>query len=248
MKKRIGEYAYRLDLGKIRVSNEDNATALINSNGDVLLIVCDGMGGYKKGDFASRVVIEHFKDAFLNKTHFLTNYTAIQWIMSVAKKANREIFKNAQDQDYKDMGTTCIIALLVNDSIIVAYAGDSRCYFYSKNKMEQISEDQTYVDYLYKNGTIKKEEMATHPKRHVLTNAIGIFPTVSLSFKTFKNKGQNILLCSDGLYKNLEESDILSVLKSNEAVDVKCESLIAFANSNGGSDNIATVLWESKDD
>lgn len=246
--KYLGEYSFALDLGKIRVSNEDNATALINSSGDILLIVCDGMGGYKKGDFASRVIIDHFKDAFANKTRFLSRITAMQWINIVIKKANKEIFAYAQMQEYKDMGSTFVVTLIANNFAIVGYAGDSRCYFYDKNGITQISEDQTYVDYLRREGKITREEMETHPKRHVLTNAVGIFPSVTVTYKIFKYTGQNVLLCSDGLYKNLSENDILSVLKTNDSVNEKCKSLIAFANSNGGSDNIATVIWESKND
>ena len=146
------------------------------------------------------------------------------------------------------MGTTIALCLIIKNIIITAYAGDSRIYFYNKNKLLQISEDQTYVDYLFKRGEITKEEMEIHPNRHTLTNAIGIFPFPNLKFETFKNNNQSILLCSDGLYNNLTDEEILAILSTNELIEEKCSTLIACANANGGSDNIAVVLWEPSND
>ena len=247
MKQHIGNFVYKLNIGKVRVTNEDNADALINSRGDILLVICDGMGGYKKGDFASKIVIDYLKDAFLNRKYFLNRLTAISWINSVVKKANKEIFKYAQQADYKDMGTTIVLALISGGFVLVAYAGDSRCYFYGRNKLEQVTKDQTYANYLFKIGKIKEEDILTSPHRHVLTNAIGIFPSVNLDYTFYKYTGQNILLCSDGLYNNLSAKDILACITTTENVEDKADTLIACANANGGSDNIAVVLWEGKE-
>lgn len=247
--KKSGTYTSRLDKGRIRFSNDDNVLTAINGQGDVLLIVCDGMGGYKRGDFASRIAVDTFKDEFLNRGKFLTKYSAISWVNKVARNVNKTIFNYAQEKEYKDMGTTISIALLFNKYILIAYAGDSRIYFYDDEKFSQVSEDQTYVEYLYKKGEITKEQMLIDKNRHILTNAIGIFPSPNLVYETVENVDQSILLCSDGLYNNLDDNEIFSIISSKELIDKKADSLIACANANGGTDNIAVVLWEpNKDD
>ena len=90
--------------------------------------------------------------------------------------------------------------------------------------------------------------MLTHPKRHVLTNAIGIFPSLSIDIKVYKYNGESVLLCSDGLYTNIKENDIENILHTEQTTQQKVVSLINIANFNGGSDNISLALWETLDD
>lgn len=239
-----GTYTSRLDKGRIRISNDDNVLTTINGQGDILLIVCDGMGGYKRGDFASRIVVDTFKNEFLNRSKFLSKYSAITWVNKVIKQVNKTIFNYAQEKEYKDMGTTISLVLIFNKYILIAYAGDSRIYFYNDKDFSQISEDQTYVEYLYKKGDITKEQMLTDKNRHILTNAIGIFPSPNLVYDIVENTNQSILICSDGLYNNLDDNEIFSIISSKELIDKKADTLIACANANGGSDNIAVILWE----
>lgn len=239
-----GNFVSRKDTGRIRISNDDCVLSTVNGQGDILLIVCDGMGGYKRGDFASKLVVDTFKEEFNNHGHFISRYHAINWIQKVARITNKRIFEYSQEKEFKDMGTTISLVLIFRNTIITAYAGDSRIYFYNKKKMIQISEDQTYVELLYKRGEITREEMEVHPNRHTLTNALGIFPFPNLTFESFKNKKQSILLCSDGLYNNLTDEEIHSILSTNELIEDKASTLIACANANGGSDNIAVVMWE----
>lgn len=241
---RSGNYTSILDRGRVRISNDDNVLATINGEGDILLIVCDGMGGYKRGDFASRIVIDTFKDEFINHSKFINRYHAVNWISKIIRKTNKIIFNYAQEQEYKDMGTTIALVLIFKKYIVVAYAGDSRVYFYDDKQLKQISEDQTYVEYLYKKGEITKDQMLTHPNRHTLTNAIGIFPSPNIAFDFYKNENQSILLCSDGLYNNLTDNEIHAIISTNELIETKAKTLVACANGNGGSDNIAIALWE----
>ena len=236
------------DTGRIRISNDDCVLSIVNGQGDILLVVCDGMGGYKRGDFASKLIVDTLKEAFENHGYFFTKYSAIRWINRTIKNANRLIFEYAQEKEFRDMGSTLSLVLIYKNLIITAYAGDSRIYFYNKNKILKISEDQTYVEELYKKGEITREEMEIHPNRHTLTNAIGIFPFPNLVFEVFKNNKQSILLCSDGLYNNLTDDEMFSILSTNELIEDKAKTLIACANANGGSDNIAVVLWEPSND
>ena len=109
-----------------------------------------------------------------------------------------------------------------------------------------MSEDQTYVGYLLRTKQITEEEALIHPKRHVLMNALGVYPSASIDIKTFPYMGETVLLCSDGLYNNVPKNDIASVLKSEDSVEQKVNELIAIGNKNGGSDNIAVVIWEAQ--
>lgn len=243
----FGRFAYRTDIGKVRMSNEDQAIAMINQHGNILLLVCDGMGGQNKGDFASQLASKTIAEEFRKKNKFFNGFTASNWIRSVIQKANKEIYSLANESEiYKDMGTTLSMALIVKNQIVLAQIGDSRIYSLDKeNKFEQLSEDQTYVGYLYRTGQITKEEMKSHPKRHMLMNALGVYPSASAEIQIKMYHNETILLCSDGLYNNVPDSDISSIIKGEDTTEEKITQLIGLANSYGGSDNIAVVLWEA---
>lgn len=243
-----GRYAFKTDQGKVRMNNEDRAVALTNVRGNILLIVCDGMGGQNKGDLASSIAVEVISQAFQEKDKFGSKFFAKRWVANTIRQANADIFRQAShNQQYQGMGTTITLVLIVNDYMIVAQAGDSRAYSYRNRNLTQITEDQTYVQYLYRIGTITKEEIETHPKRHVLMNALGIYPSLDLDIKVHPYLGDTILVCSDGLYNNVAYQDILSIMKGNDTPDQKVNELISLANANGGSDNIAVVVWEAKE-
>lgn len=242
-----GRFAYRSDVGKVRISNEDQAFAAINQSGNILLLVCDGMGGQNKGDLASNIAKKCIVDEFRKKNKFFTKPGAIHWVNKVICYANKEIYRLANENPlYKEMGTTITLALIINNFLIYAQMGDSRLYILDKkNNFKQISEDQTYVGYLYRSHQITKEEMKVHPKRHLLMNALGIFPSASIDIEFRKYSNESLLLCSDGLYNNASDEDIASIVKGEDTTEEKINQLISLANSNGGSDNISVVLWEA---
>ena len=242
-----GRYALKTDIGKVRLNNEDRALALTNTRGNILLVVCDGMGGQNKGDLAASIAIQTISQAFEEKDRFNHKYFAKRWVANTVRKANAEIFKQASSsQNYQGMGTTITLVLIINDYMVVAQAGDSRAYTYRNRILQQITDDQTYVQYLYRIGEISKEEINTHPKRHVLMNALGIYPSLDIDVKVHPYLNDSVLVCSDGLYNNVSENDLLTILKGSDSPDQKVNELISLANVNGGSDNIAVVLWEAK--
>ncbi len=247
MKKTIkGQFYAKIDRGRVRVTNEDQALAIANASGDVLLAVCDGMGGHKKGDYASRMAINLLADAFKKKSSFNYIYYARYWLTSTIKRINAAIYNESFTRDdYKDMGTTMVVALLIKDTVIIANVGDSRAYGVRYESLRRLTEDQTYVDYLYRMGKISEEEIKTRLDRHVLMNAVGIFPSLSIDIKMYPNIGNPILLCSDGLYNNISEKDIHAILHSDDRIETKVETLISVANANGGSDNMAVAYWET---
>lgn len=245
-KHRIGTFCARTDIGRVRLTNEDQALVLANAYGDVLMLVADGMGGHAQGDFASRIALDVLGDAFRNKNRFWTVSSAKKWLKNNIRKANHQIYQEAQNNDeYRDMGTTLVVALIVGKKVLIANVGDSRAYFLLDQHMYRLTEDQTFVDYLFRTGQIKEEEIKSHPRRHVLLNAVGITPSVNIDLNVFTYDNQPILLCSDGLYNNCSNKEIEVVLMTDDSVDQKCDMLISMANKNGGSDNIAVALWEA---
>ena len=243
-----GSFFTKTDIGKIRSDNEDFADARINAYGQIILVVADGMGGRNKGDYASnhigKGVIKDFLD--FDKPLFSSKQLE-KWLYKSINKYNREIYKKSHsDKKFQGMGTTLTIAIICGNFIVTAQVGDSRLYWINLNRqLEQLTVDQTYVHYLKNNKKLTESEISTHPERHKLTNAIGIRYNALVDFKTLPYKGEKLLLCSDGLYNNVPFYDLQSILKSNDSPERKCYQLIAFGNSNGGSDNMALVIWES---
>ena len=183
----------------------------------------------------------------MKKQKFLSAFTARNWLYSVVREANRKVYEEAlNNEKYKNMGTTLSLVLIYKNTFFTVQIGDSRVYELRNHQLEQLTDDQTYVNYLFKTGKITKEEMKTHPKRHVLTNALGMFPSTEFEFNAHPYMNSTLLVCSDGLYNNVSDQEILSVLRGNDATSQKANELIAIANANGGSDNIAVALWEAE--
>ncbi|MBP5694310.1 MAG: Stp1/IreP family PP2C-type Ser/Thr phosphatase [Bacilli bacterium] len=248
-KKFEGNFSYKKDIGKVRIANEDECKVVVNGSGCVLMMVADGMGGHNKGDFASIKTVEILSEMFKEKKTFINAFFASQWLQRSIKNANSRIY-NIQDKDpdYKGMGTTLALVLLLKNKIITANCGDSRVYWVKNNDLVQLTEDQTYVNFLLRSGQITEDEVATHPDRHVLTNAIGLFPSISIDFKVYNYSGEKIFICSDGVYNNVKKKDILNVLNTKLSTEDKAQSIISLGNYNGGSDNMSLVIWESFND
>ena len=245
MKAIKGAFISRTDIGKVRVVNEDRAISLVNAQGDVLLCVCDGLGVHNKGDYASQLAVNVLSDEFRKISKFYVGFSIRLFLNRTLKTINHEIFSTAEkNKIYQDMGSTIVLALLHKNRIYIAYAGDSRAYGLKDGAFSQLTEDQSYVDYLYNIGKIKKEEMSISSDRHKLMNALGIYPTISYSLVILKNEYDSILLCSDGLYNNMNNDQMRDILLTSERLEQKVDTLLAVANSNGGSDNMAISLWE----
>lgn len=240
-----GLFAFDTDIGRIRISNEDRAQVLTNFAGDVFLLICDGMGGQNKGDYASKMACDFLSESFKRKRKSALFFTKI-WLKRTLRAINSAIYDEASKNPiYEGMGTTCVAVYIQRDRMIIANIGDSRAYKFGYGRLERLTNDQTYVDYLYRTGKIKAEERETSPDRHVLMNALGIYPSLSPDISVQPYNGEAILLCSDGLYNNVSEAEIRAILSTDERPDQKVASLISDANGNGGSDNIGISYWEA---
>lgn len=238
------DFAYQVDIGKVRIKNDDQAIILTNSSDDTLMIIADGMGGHNGGDYASKLAIDFLSDEFKKKKSFISIVAAKLWLQNVVSKANKLVFNTSeQSPQYKGMGTTLVVVLIRKKNIVVLNVGDSRAYLYHNDKLEKISIDQTYVDYLKRSGQISESEAESRKDKNVLLNALGIYPSISFDSKILMYHDEPILLCSDGLFNNLKESNIIDIIKSKMDAKTIVRELIASANKNGGSDNIAVAYF-----
>lgn len=244
-----GTFAAKSDRGLVRLHNEDRAAILLNQSGDLLFVVCDGLGGHNKGDFASKLAIDMLMTSFANNRGFLTTRAIKRFFTKNIKAINKAIFEESiLAKDMANMSTTLNATILTRNRLANANIGDSRFYLATDDELMQISEDQTVVGYLLRTNQITEAEALNHPKKHMLTNALGTMPTVSFDFKRATHHGERIFLCSDGLYNMLDEDDILGILNTTQNVESKVDALIALANNRGGADNIGIALWEADND
>ncbi len=243
--KHKGNFYGKTDVGRVRVSNEDQVFVGMNKHSNVLLAVADGMGGHARGDLASKLAMQSIVKGFQSTLGLLTSKTATLWLRSQIIEANRTIYKEAQrSSSLKEMGTTLVLALIVHKQLILLNIGDSRVYSLMDNTLTCLTQDQTYVDYLYRQGKITLEEMKIHPQRHVLLNALGLNTSVSYDLNVIPYEGQTLLVCSDGLYNNVSTGEMTAILTSSDSTQQKVEAFIRLANAHGGTDNIAVGLWE----
>ncbi len=242
-----GVYAAKTDKGRVRRTNEDQAGVIVNADDEVFLVVCDGVGGASRGELASKIAMDSLLQSFREKRKHRFAFLNRFFFHKALKEANALIYDTARKNESNcgNMSTTVVCALITGSHLMVASLGDSRAYLYKNGVLEQLTEDETYVHTLVKAGKISPQEAAVHPDRHVIMNALGIYPSVSFSFLSRKYEGEPLLLCTDGLYTQVAKEDISAIISTNQRADQKVLSLIMEANSAGGSDNCGIAYWEA---
>lgn len=231
------------DIGKIRENNED--TFYVSKDIKVpLYLVADGMGGHKAGEIASSMAIDIIEKNFTNlKNKSIDEDKIIKLIKKSIEEANTKIYlKSIGNKQLKGMGTTITLAYILKNKIYLGHVGDSRAYLIKDEDIYQITEDHSFVNELLKSGSITKEEAKTHPKKNMITRAVGSSSIIEMDLMVKKyDKNDILILCSDGLTNMVTDSEILETLKSEYDVQKSCEILVDLANDNGGRDNITVV-------
>jgi len=234
------------DIGLHRRENQD-AVMLKQLKGAVFAAVCDGMGGGNSGKKAAITAIITAAETVSEEYDARLSHDEIKKLLTTGiDKANTEIFNQARKnpRDY-GMGTTCTAALVQDETLHVVNAGDSRAYLYSDGKLVQLTVDHTYVQMLYIRGEIQQHEIAMHPKRNLLTKAVGVESSITSDYFRFKlPQDWLLLLCSDGLSGFCSFDEIKAILDENK-IDAAYGKLIDSANANGGRDNISVALISS---
>ena len=233
------------DIGKCRKNNED--AYYISAGEDPaenLYLVADGMGGCNAGEVASSSAIEAFLAHFWKEMKHATTDDMLDMMAGAMTAANKEVYtKSNSAREFAEMGTTMVAAAIREDKVYVAHVGDSRAYIFRKREMIPLTTDHSYVMELVKMGNITKEEAATHPKRNVITRAIGIKNTVEADTVIRPlQKNDIIVLCTDGLSGMLKDEEMAKILNKRTDLEKKAELLVEEANKKGGFDNISLVL------
>lgn len=235
------EYFSKTDIGRKREVNQDYVFATDDPVGNIpnLLIVADGMGGHKAGDFASKYTTES-----VVRTLSETTITGPKEMFEEAiSRANKQIIELADsDVNLEGMGTTLVVATVIEHTLYFANVGDSRLYIIG-DEIKQLSKDHSLVEEMVRLGGIKEDEAKHHPDKNIITRAIGAKEDVEMDFFEYRIvEGDIILMCTDGLSNMVEDEDVFRIVKGSRDLPEAVEGLINQANMNGGKDNIGIVL------
>lgn len=223
------------DRGLVRSMNQDSIYCQENAVGSFpnLFMVADGMGGHKAGDYASRTCVERIAGAVKESAR----KTPVSIMEEAVSAANKKIIEDASgNSELTGMGTTLVMAVIIENVVYVANVGDSRLYLIREGCIRQITEDHSLVEEMVRNGEIKKEEARLHPNKNIITRAIGAARQVTADYFEIEiEQGDCILLCSDGLSNMIEDQEMLSIVKDNgEDIRAAGEMLVETANRAGG--------------
>ncbi len=241
------DFVAKTDVGKKRENNEDNYYVKMYNENVALVIVADGLGGYESGEVASKMLTDIFSkyiDENVEKIKKFDDKKVEKFLKDTLNKTNKLIYDlEKTDLKYKGMGTTVVLVMKVNDKIYYFSVGDSRIYYVDSKltSVNQITEDDTYVNELIKTNIIDKADADTHPKKHILTKAVGVFKDVDVKINIFDKKDGYLVLCSDGLYNMTTSEEIINIFSKNKFENL-AEKLVSRANENGGNDNITVVV------
>ena len=239
------------DTGRVREHNEDT----IGTDGDIgLVVLADGMGGYKAGEVASgiavRTVLTLVKDAVDREDLSLSdevNGLSRPGILlrDAIQRANKVIYQTARTQaNCEGMGTTVVAGLFFDDKLTIAHVGDSRMYRCREGKIEQVTQDHSLLQELVSRGFYTPEEAQRAAAKNYVTRALGVDPTVDVEITEIPALKDDVyLLCSDGLSDMVEDDDIqLTVNTFGANLETVAKQLVLLGNDNGGRDNISVVL------
>lgn len=218
-------------------------------NGAAWAVVCDGMGGANGGSVASGTAVRVFQDEMRGTGDVPAGEEAARALLLAAlQKANAAVYeKSLSAPALSGMGTTVVACLAGAGAVYVAHAGDSRAYLLGQAGAVRLTRDHSFVQELLESGSISEEEARTHPKRNIITRALGVEQTLRADFAAHVfPAGACVLLCSDGLTNAVGEDDIVSTVRRDKTA--AAETLTALANRAGGGDNITVVMIASDDD
>lgn len=229
------------NIGLTRSVNQDYIYASVYPVGNLpnLFVVADGMGGHKAGEVASRYTVDNFVD-FVKNSESKEPVFILDEGIHFANKKLIELAGN--NPEYKGMGTTFVVATILNDTLYIANVGDSRLYLIN-NDIKQITRDHSLVEEMVNMGEIDKREARTHRKKNIITRAMGAESTVVADlFEIEVGQGDIILMCSDGLSNMVDDYDLKKIATSGTELPEVVHRLIDEANKNGGKDNISVVI------
>jgi PPM family protein phosphatase len=231
------------DIGMVRDQNQDSYSAGELPGGGAWAVVCDGMGGASGGSIASsiatKIISEKIQTCY---KHEMKSKSIRNLLFSAIEGSNISIFEMAKsDASLSGMGTTVVAAILSDNTIFIAHAGDSRAYLVNEKGIKQLTKDHSVVQVMVENGELTPDEAKAHPRKNIITRALGADEEISIDiYEEPAEKDDVIILCTDGLTNFIDADNILNIFKKSDYYEF-AENLISFANKNGGGDNITVV-------
>lgn len=233
------------DTGTVRSANQDAIDWCVDlSSGQALLVVADGMGGYQGGEVASRIavdtVMEVLGPALRERPGSESREALVQSALDLASE--RIEVRKAQVPEFAKMGTTIVLVWVSGQRALVAHIGDSRCYLVHNSTLHCLTRDDTVVQNMLEDGSIREHDVPNVPFRNVLTRALGASDAIATFSEVLLEPGDQLLLCSDGLTGALEEPTWLTLVSQAESVQGAVHSLIAASLEKKAEDNVSVVL------
>lgn len=234
------------DVGAVRTANQDTIAWRVSEDGrQALLVVADGMGGYQGGEVASRIAVDTVMEVL---TPWLSSGAgqpdepddAIQLAINLASERISE--RRLGDPDLAKMGTTLVVVWVIDGEAHVAHLGDSRCYLAHKGSLECQTRDDTVVQNMLDDGSIRPDDVPHVPFRNVLTRALGASSAIASFRRVRMEAGDALLLCSDGLTGALPEDQWLPLMSEHESPEDKAQALVDASLDNEAADNVSVVL------
>lgn len=234
------------DIGCVRNQNQD-FYSIFQSDDWLLAVVCDGMGGAKAGNVASRLACEVFVEEV--KRSFRPNKTASEAervLRSAASLANVSVYEHSQlSEEFNGMGTTMVAALVYPKATLILNIGDSRAYHVDADGVTCVTVDHSVVNLMVLRGELTPEQAKSHPSKNLITRAVG--PSMQILADVFTPKvhrGDFLLLCTDGLSNQMSDQEILFEIVHGARQDDCCQRLLEIAKERGAPDNVTSVLIE----
>lgn len=227
-------------VGRVRASNEDAFVA-----DPMVFAVADGMGGHQAGEVASAIAANTLRD------RLGSGAPSSAVVEAAVLEANAAIFAGAHSNPaQRGMGTTVTgMAVLVEDDgrlrLAVLNVGDSRTYVFRNGRLRRVTVDHSYVQELVDTGHISEAEARRHPRRNIVTRALGIEPSVRVDIKVVSFvRGDRYVICSDGLVDEVDDQEIGEIIEQFDAPQEAADALCAAANRNGGRDNVTVIVLD----
>ena len=233
------------DTGMVRTQNQDYYSIIKLGREQLLVIVCDGMGGAKSGNIASKLAVDVFTGEVQRNIRSNMKQDKIDDMLSTSLSvANRAVYEQSQiSEEYNGMGTTLVAALFQKDHVTVVNVGDSRAYLFNEDGVTGITTDHSLVEMMVQRGELSREAAKYHPGKNLITRAVGTEAEVNCDlYHCELTKGDCVLLCSDGLSNLMSDQEILfEVIHGVNKADC-CQRLMNIANYRGAPDNVTIAL------
>lgn len=234
------------DVGRRRIANEDAFRFGTFDDGTSWAVVCDGMGGVHGGKIASSTAIDMVSRKIKKCYNPSMSIGSVEnLLLSSITTANCIVFdRGTGDSELEGMGTTIVAAIIKDGEACIAHVGDSRAYKISNGEIELITKDHSLVQEMLDLGQITASELKNHPRKNIITRAMGVEEKIEIEFNTVEfAKGDVLLLCSDGLSGLVEKEELLEIYNTTEFSTLS-DKYIEAANDNGGVDNITAVVMK----